>query len=155
LRGFGRLFADHAFELGNQIPVGPSRLLLALLQLVEQFLDAVDGGQDDGDGVAGDRHAVTEFSHQRLGGMRQRFQPRQTEKTAGPLDGVDQAKDVVENLGVVRILLESNELHVDDIETLVGLGQELTQQIVHETPSSTGTRRRYLSGAGAACCESV
>jgi len=39
--------------------------------------------------------------------MGQRFQARQPEKAASALDGVDQAKDVIENLRVIRILLET------------------------------------------------
>ena len=79
----------------------------------------------------GDRHAVAELAHQRLGGMRQRFQPGQAEKAAGALDGMDEAKDVAEDLAVVRLLLEAHEFGVDPIETLVGLGQEFPQQVVH------------------------
>jgi hypothetical protein len=63
--------------------------------------------------------------------MRQRFQPRQIEEAAGTLDGVHQAEDVGENASVVGVLLETHELDVDDIETLVGLGHEFPQQVVH------------------------
>ncbi len=65
--------------------------------------------------------------------MRQRLEARQPEKAAGALDGVHQAENVIENFGVVRILLEPDQLDVDEIETLVGLRQEFPQQIVHET----------------------
>ncbi len=100
----------------------------------------------------GDRHAVTEFAHQGLAGMRQRFQPRQSEKAAGALDGVNQAEDVIQNLGVVRILLEPHQLIIDGVQALVGFRQELPQQIVHQnTPSkhwccgrvSTAVHGRY------------
>ena len=95
----------------------------------------------------GDRHAVAEFAHQRFGGVRQRFQPRQAEEAAGALDGVNQTENVAEDLGVVGLLLETHELDVDHVETFVGLGQELPQQVVHEeTPSSTG----YGPSAGSA-----
>ena len=53
------------------------------------------------------------------------------EKSAGPLDGVDEAENVVEDLGVVGILLETDEFDVDHVETFIGLGQELPQQVVH------------------------
>jgi hypothetical protein len=46
---------------------------------------------------------------------------------------MNQPEDVIENLRVVRILLETNELIIDSIETLVGFGQKFPQQIVHET----------------------
>jgi hypothetical protein len=45
---------------------------------------------------------------------------------------VHETEDVIEDLGVVRILLETHELDVNHVETLVGLGHEFPQQIVHE-----------------------
>src|SRR6266704_4800487 len=69
-------------------------------------------------------------------GMGQRFQPRQPEKAASALDGVDQTKNVIEDLRVIRILLEPNQLIIDRIQALVGLRQEFPQKIVHQnTPS--------------------
>ena len=78
-----------------------------------------------------DRHAVAELAHQAFGGMRERGEPRQPEEAAGALDGVNEAEDVGEDFGVVRLLLETHELDVDRVETLVGLGQEFAQQLVH------------------------
>ena len=95
-----------------------------------------DRAQDQRDGSAGHRHSVAEFSHQRLGGVSERFQARQSKKAAGALDGVNEPENVIEDFCVVRILLETNELVVDGIETLIGLGQKLTQQIVHEAKPS-------------------
>ena len=111
----------------DQILIGAFRLGFGGLQACQNFLDAVDRGQDQADRFAGDRHAVAEFAHQGLAGMRQRFQPRQAEKAAGALDGVDQAKNVIQNLGVVRVLLEPNQLIVDRVQALAGLGQKLPQ----------------------------
>ena len=104
-------------QIGNQIVVGAFRLALLAFEGFENFLDAIDGGKDERDGVVGRRHAVAKLAHQRLGGMRQRFQPRQTEEAAGALDGVHETEDVIEDLGVVRILLETHELDVHDVET--------------------------------------
>ena len=92
---------------------------------------------------AGHRHAVAEFAHQRLAGMRQRFEPRQAEEAARALDGVDQAEDVIQDLGVVRVLLEPHQLIVDRVQALAGLGQKLPQQIIHET--GLRTQRRATS----------
>ena len=127
-RTAGGSIARHALELRDQILIVARLLRLMALELVEQRLDAVDGRQDQRDRLAGDRRAVAEIAHQRFGGMRQRFEPRQPEEAAGPLDGVNEAKDVVENLGVVRLLLEANELDVDDVEAFARLGQEFAQQ---------------------------
>ncbi|MGY3655746.1 hypothetical protein ACVJ19_002409 [Bradyrhizobium sp. USDA 376] len=63
--------------------------------------------------------------------MRQRFEPRQAKEAASTLDGVDQAEDVIQDLGVVRLLLELHQLIVDGVQALAGLRQELPQQIIH------------------------
>ncbi len=42
--------------------------------------------------------------------------------------------------GVVRLLLEAHELDVDDVEALVGLGQEFPQQVVHRNSLRPGGR---------------
>jgi hypothetical protein len=59
-----------------------------------------------------------------IGGIRQRLEPRQAEKA-------NQTKNVAEDLAVVGLLLEAHEFRVYAIETFTGLGQELTQQVVH------------------------
>ena len=98
-------------------------------------------------GIGGDRHAVAEPSHQRFGGVGQSLEPRQSEKSASALDGVNQAKDVAQDLAVVRLLLETHELGVDAIQTLAGFGQEIPQQLVHTTrlvgPGADPRRRSY------------
>src|ERR1700740_175643 len=77
--------------------------------------------------------------------MRQRFEPGQSEKAASALDGVDKAKNIAEYLPVVRLLLETHEFGVDQIEALVGFGQEVPQQLIHSqrltaAGNSAGTR---------------
>ena len=72
-------------QFDDQILIGAFRLGLGSLEAGENFLDAVDAGQDQADRLSRDRHAVAELAHQRLAGMGQRFQPRQTQKAAGPL----------------------------------------------------------------------
>ena len=122
----------HSASWIDQILIGALGLGLGGLESRENFLDAVDAGKDQRDGFGGDRHAVAEFAHQRLAGMGQRFEPRQAEEAAGALDGVNQPEDVIQNLGVVRILLEPHQLIVDRIQAFVGLGQKLPQKIVHQ-----------------------
>ncbi len=123
----GHAALDHVVELHDQIFVGAFRLGFGGFQSAEDFLDAVDAGQDQTHRVAGDRHAVAEFAHQGLAGMGQRFQSRQSQKAARALDGVDEAEDVIQYLGVVRILLEPHQLIVDRVQALAGLGQKLPQ----------------------------
>ena len=159
-----RLFvARHGIEPLDEVGVVARRLALLRLDRAQDALDAIDGGENERDGRGGDRHPVAELAHQRLGGMRQRLQPGQSEKAAGAFDGVDEAKDVAEDLGVVRVLLEAHEFGVDPVETLVGLGQKLPQEVVHDTrprrntrafggartdASPPSTRRRVLARAG-------
>jgi hypothetical protein len=75
---------DHLLERTDQIAVGAFRLGFGRFKLAENFLDAVDGAQDQRNGAAGHRHAVAKFTHQRLGRMGQRFQPRQSESRTFP-----------------------------------------------------------------------
>jgi hypothetical protein len=114
-------------QLDDQIFVGTFRLGFGRFQSAKDLLDAVDAGENQADRIAGDRHAVAEFAHQGLAGMGQRFQPRQSQKAARALDGMDEAKDVIQYLGVVRILLEPHQLIVDRVQALTGLGQKLPQ----------------------------
>jgi len=90
---------DHGLQLDDQILIVAFRLGFGRLEPCEDFLDAVDAAQDQRDRFRRHRHAVAKFAHQGLAGMRKRFQPRQTEKAAGALHGVNQAKDVIENPG--------------------------------------------------------
>ena len=69
--------------------------------------------------------------------MGQRFEPRQSEKTAGAFNGVNEPEDVIENLRVVRLLLKADELIVNGVETLVGFSQKFPKQIVHQTQAFT------------------
>ncbi len=124
---------NHRFQLPDQVLVISLRLGLGRFQLTQDVLDAIDRGQDQRHRRARHRHAVAEFAHQGLGRMGQRFQPRQSQKAAGPLDGVNQAEDVVQDLRVVRLLLEPHQLIVDGIEALARLRQKLPQQIIHGT----------------------
>ena len=129
--GVVRAAFGQQMQLLDQVLVAAFRFGLGGLEPGENFLDAIDRGQDQRDGAGGDRHAVAEFAHQGLAGMGQRFQPRQAEEAAGALDGVHQAEDVIQNLRVVRVLLEPHQLIVDRIQALVGLRQEFPQKIIH------------------------
>ena len=153
-----RAFDRHLLQFADQVLVVTFRLVFVLLEPVEHVLQPVDGRKDQRDGFAGDRHAVAEFAHQRFGGVRQRFQPRQPEESAGALDGVNEAENIIEDLCVVGLLLKANELHIDRVEAFVRLGQELAQQVVHRAMTFVarhGRSGRYLSGAWSVCCQSA
>jgi hypothetical protein len=63
--------------------------------------------------------------------MRDGGQSRQPEEAAGPLDRVNQAKDVAQKAFVIRILLELNEFDVQLCQAFVAFSEKLTEQIVH------------------------
>jgi len=119
--------ASAIHELADQIGIGAFGFALMRFKIGENVLDPVDGEQHERDGVAGDRHAVAEFPHQRLGGMRQGFEPRQVQESAGAFDRVDETEDVIEDVLVVWVLLETHELNVDDVEALVRLSHKVAQ----------------------------
>jgi hypothetical protein len=102
-----------------------------IFKRLENFLDAIERRQNQRDCGFRDRHAVTEFAHQALGSMRERRKPRQTKKAACAFDGVNKPENIGKNFGVVRLLLKAHELDIDGIETLMGLGQKIPQQLVH------------------------
>ena len=125
------LRSREAIEFADEIDVVARRFLSAHLDRIEDRFDAVDGGENERDGFGRDRKPVAELPHHAFGGMRQRLEPRQAEKAAGSLDGMNQTKNVAEDLAVVGLLPEAHEFRVYAIETFTGLGQELTQQVVH------------------------
>jgi hypothetical protein len=53
---------------------------------------------------------------------------------------VNQPENVVQDLCVVRLLLEPHQLIVDGIEALARLRQKLAQQVIHETGLRTQRR---------------
>jgi hypothetical protein len=44
---------------------------------------------------------------------------------------MDELEDIIEDLGVVRILLEPHEFDIDHVETLVGLGNKFVEQVIY------------------------
>jgi len=155
-RRLGCAELHHALQRVDQVAVVAFGLGLGRLELAQDVLDAVDGVEDQRHGLAGHRHAVAEFAHQRFGRVRERFKPRQAEEAAGALDRVNKAENVVENFCVVRFLLETHQLVVDGIEALVGLSQEFPQQIVHETNLHAKNGMRGMPfGIGAVSSQSV
>ncbi len=114
-------------KLDDQILIVAFRLGLGGFKSAENFLDAVDAAQDQRHRLRRDRHSVAEFAHQGLAGMSQRFEARQTQETAGSLDGMNEAENIIQDLGVVRILLEPHQLIVHGVQAFAGLRQKLSQ----------------------------
>jgi hypothetical protein len=63
---------------------------------------------------------------------------------------MDEAKNVAEDFAVAGLMLETHDFRIDALEILVGLGEELPQQVVHTTrlanarfrSPALGSRRR-------------
>ena len=119
-------------QADDEIVISAFGLALVAFKRLENDLDAVDSGENKRDGLARRQRAVAKLAHQCFGRMCERFEARQPKKPARAFNGMDQPEDVIENLRVVRILLETHELDVDYVETLVGLGDKFPQQIVHK-----------------------
>jgi hypothetical protein len=119
-------------ERRDQRAVVPGRLGPLLLDAGDDFLDAVERPQDQGDAVG--RHldgAVAVAAQHVLGGMRHALQPRQAEEAAGALDRVDHPEDLGQRRMVVRRLLEPHQRDIERREALMRLGQEVRDQVVH------------------------
>ena len=114
-------------ELDDQVLIVAFRLCFGGFKSAENFLDAVDAAQDQRHGFCRDRHSVAEFTHQGLAGMGQRFKARQSQETAGSLDGMNKAENIIQDLGVVRVLLEPHQLIVDGVQAFAGLRQKFSQ----------------------------
>ncbi len=74
--------------------------------------------------------------------MRERLEPGQAKKATRSFDSVDEPKDIAEHLAVIRLALKANKLRVNVIEAFSGLGQKLTQQLIHERLTQAGGRPR-------------
>src|SRR5581483_9235561 len=91
--------------------------------------------QGQADGIRRDRLALAELVHDRLGRVGEHRKPRQSNEAASALDRVDQAKNIVENLQIVRLRFELDELDVGDVEAFARLGQELAEKLIHGHPT--------------------
>jgi hypothetical protein len=138
---------SQADKLDCQILVIAGLFGLMGLEPIEQHLDPVDSRENERDGIAGDRCAIAEIAHQGFGRMGEGFEPRQAEEPAGPFDGVDETKYIVENLGIVRVVLETNELDAHNVDAFIRLGQEIPQQLIHG--------KRFQRRAGALSCPRI
>ena len=145
----------HARQPLDQVGIIAGGLLLVGLEFAEDRLDAVDGRKNERYRLCRDWHAIAEFAHQSLGGVRQRFKPRQAEKAASAFDGVNEAKNIAKDAAVIRLLLETHEFGVDEIEALAGLSEKVAQQLVHSrrlvaAGEPPATRRACIPIAGRA-----
>ena len=126
LRGKDGLTFGHHIELADQILVVAFRLGFILLDIRQDHLDAVDGGQDQRHRRRRHRQfAIAELAQHVLAGMGHMLEARQTQESASALNGMDQTEDVGENLWF-GILLELHKLHIQDSKAFRRFRQEFT-----------------------------
>jgi hypothetical protein len=59
---------------------------------------------------------------------------------------MNQAKNIIENFRVIRILLEADKLVINRVQAFVGFRQKLAEKIVHESkPSHNRDPRRRVT----------
>jgi hypothetical protein len=97
----------------DQVGVVARRLRLGLLQNGQNTLDRIQRLKNGGNRLGRDPQlAVAELAQNIFRCVSDMLQTRQTQKSAGPLDGMDQTKDITEQFGVVRVLLEPDQFDV-------------------------------------------
>ena len=70
------------------------------------------------------------------------LQPRQAQKPAGALYGVNQAEDERQGFGIVRGAFKRHQRDIKLTEAFVGLGQKIGKQVVHCGPLLATRRNR-------------
>ena len=141
------VLGDRADTLDKVVVVALGFLLVAF-QRGENPLDAIERLEDHGHRLGGDgKHAVAVLAEYVLGHMRDRLQAWQSEKTARPLDRVDDPENLTQETRVIGIFLESDQSDIENREALVCLGEKFVQQLVHEHPPAA-----TISGPTAIVC---
>ena len=120
------------FQTGDQGRILTRRLLAGGVKGVDQTADHVHGFEDGGDGGGADRQrAVAKTAQHLFRRMGDALQPQQADKAAGALDGVHQAEDAGQGLGIVRIAFETHEFAIQGLEALACFRDEVAQNLVH------------------------
>jgi hypothetical protein len=126
--GRRRVVADAriGLERFDQLAIVRVGLGAELIDIGDDGLDAVDGGQDQRDLALGRRGAVTQFADQGFGRVRHALQPVQAEKARRALDRVDQPENAGDQRCIARVAFEKHELRFDALEMFRGFGQEIS-----------------------------
>ena len=126
---------------GDQRRVVAGGLRAGDLDPGHDLLHPVERGEDQRDPRRRDRERAVPVAAQHvLGGMRHRFQARQPQEPAGPLDRVDEPEDFRQRRLVVRRAFEPHQRGIERRQALMRFGQEVGQQVVHRTSHhSSGT----------------
>ncbi len=130
---------------------------LVLIGLAPGPRDAIQAPPDHGDDVEEDtRHrdapmqpALAEVAQQAFGGMRERFEVREIEESAGPLDRVEGPKNTVERRPAIRVPLDRDQVAIELVQVFEAFDQEILDgqiQFAHPCRSSL-LRRKGHAGA--------
>ena len=129
--------------------VAAGRHLLAGFDRGDHFADAVDDRQHRADqwriGVAA---AGADVGERILGGMAQRFQPREFEEAAIAFDGVDEAEDRIEPRAVVGLGFPGDDFAAQGFEHFAAFGDEIGNQVVHRRSAPRFTSSSALCRRG-------
>ena len=128
----GRAAFRHRHQFGDNFAVVTLRLGTGFFEFGKEHLDGVNRLQNQRDRYGRDfKFAVSDLAEHILAVVGNLFQPGQSEETTGALDGMDQAKDVLQNPGIVGVLLEFHQFDVDNRDAFRGFRQKLVKKIVH------------------------
>ena len=89
------------------------------------------GQQSAGDFGAQRQLAVTQPGEQALARVRQLFQPRETQKSAASLDGMDGPENAGQKFDRGRLALQSDEFLIQPVEVLVAFDKKIFNDFVH------------------------
>jgi len=105
---------------------------LILLDVSENLANAVDCFQKGGGDLRRElEFMVAEMGEDRFGRVRDRFEPAECQESAGPLDGVDRAKDSLDDFGVAGIILERDDVLVHAVEVFDAFGKKFSDDGGH------------------------
>ena len=131
-RGLGAATFRIGVQVVDQFLIVAFRLGTRFLELAQQVADAVQAFENERHRLGRDfQLAVAELAEHVLTGMGHRFQTRQPQEPAGPLDGMDQTENVPENCLIVRFLFELDQFDIEHGKVFRGLGKEFSEKVVH------------------------
>ena len=129
----------------DQVAVVAFGDLAAAVDRRDHLADAVDDGEHRADQRAvGLAAAGADVGERVLGGVAQRFQPREFEEAAIAFDGVDEAEDGIEARAVVGRGFPGDDLAAQRLEHFPAFGNEIGNQIVHRRSSPQASRAAVM-----------
>ena len=129
--GSGRAGRIIGFECGDDFAVVLGRLAASAGDILDDVLDAVDCGQNDGDRVLRRRHSVSQHAHDGFGRVAYPLEALEAEEARGALDGVDETEDAGDQRSIGGVTFELDELRLCPFDMLRGFRQKIFYQLVH------------------------